>query len=152
MRLSSGISRIALSAAALLLSAGLLSAGEKDFMHCFYFTPLAGATNADWQAFYKATDQLPGKVPGITRVWYGKLLRPSFVLSADSDAMKKLRTGDKDVPGKLNTRQRQYGVCMEMTNSGTLKTYAESAAHKSWLETYEKVREEGTSTFDLVGQ
>jgi len=28
-------------------------AGEKGLMHCFYFTPVASATQADWQGFFK---------------------------------------------------------------------------------------------------
>jgi hypothetical protein len=137
---------------ALLLFTGLLSAGEKNLLHCFYFTPLDGATPADWQAFYKATDELPAKVPGLTHVWVGKLLHPSYAIAGDSDAMAKLHAGGKDVPGKLNLQYREYGVCMEMENAAVLKTYADSAAHKDWLAIYEKVRKPGTSTFDLPGQ
>ena len=37
-------------------------AGEKTLLHCFYFTPIAEASQAEWDAFYKATDELPGKL------------------------------------------------------------------------------------------
>lgn len=152
MRLFPGIFCVTLSAVALLLFSSLLSAGEKKLMHCFYFTPLEGATDADWQAFYTATDELPGKVPGLTHIWYGKLPRAVAVFYPDTEAVNKLRAGDKDVPGKVNIRVRRYGVCMEMNGLETLKTYAASPAHKAWEEAYFKVRQEGTSTFDILGQ
>ena len=59
-----------------LLLAGIASAGEKKLMHCFAFTPIEDASEADWEAFYKATDELPDKVEGFNKVWYGKLRRP----------------------------------------------------------------------------
>jgi hypothetical protein len=49
-----------------LLFAGASMAGEKKLMHCFAFTPLKSATSADWDAFYKATDDLPKKIKGVT--------------------------------------------------------------------------------------
>jgi hypothetical protein len=52
---------------------------------------------------FKATDELPGKIPR-KRVWYGKLTT------------------------RLNNRQ--WGVCMEMNNAATLKSYADSPAHE----------------------
>lgn len=110
----------------LLAAASVVCAAEGTLMHCFYYTPIAEATDADWQAFYKATDALPGKIPGLTKVWHGKLRRP--------------------------TLKREHGVCMEMKDEATLKTYAEHPAHADWLKAYEKVRQPGTTTFDFVGK
>jgi hypothetical protein len=59
-----------------LLLAGVGYAGEKGLMHCFAFTPLPNATDADWKAFFAATDQLPSKIEGLQRVWVGKLRAP----------------------------------------------------------------------------
>ena len=98
-------------------------------MHCFAFTPIESATVAEWRAFYDATDQLPKKIPGITHVWYGKLRRP-------------LNAGG----------ERKYGVCMEMANEDALKSYGEHPFHKEWMNVYSKVRVEGTTTFDILGQ
>ena len=105
-------------------------AGEKKLMHCFAFTAVSGATQADWDNFYKATDDLPKKITGITKVWYGKLATP-------------LHVGDA---------QRQYGVCMEMKDAATRKAYGSDPYHEKWTEAYSKVREEGTTTYDILGQ
>lgn len=114
----------------LFLLAGVLSAGEKKLMHCFTFTVIEEATEADWQAFYKATDELPGKIPGLNKVWYGKLRRP-------------LRVGEAT---------RQFGVCMELDDEAALKVYADHPAHTDWVKVYSKVRVPRTTTFDILGQ
>jgi hypothetical protein len=115
-----------------LLFAGVLSAGEKGLMHCFAFTPVATATEADWNAFYKATDELPSKIKGLQKVWVGKLRAP-VKLSATAGA-------------------REYGVCMLLDDVAALKAYDDHPAHDAWVEVYSKVRQPGTSTFDIIGQ
>jgi antibiotic biosynthesis monooxygenase (ABM) superfamily enzyme len=112
----------------LCLFAGALSAADGKVMHCFAFTAIESATPADWDAFYKASDALPGKVPGLVHMWVGKLRRP-------------LRAGDA---------MRQYGACMEFKDEAALKAYADSAGRKEWFAVYEKVRVEGTTTYDIV--
>ena len=125
----------ALVAAALtVLSTGAF-AGEKKLMHCFAFTEIEGAAQADWDAFFKATDALPGKIPGFNKVWYGKLRRPLAQFN---------REGKQSI--------RQWGVCMEMDSEDTLKAYGEHAAHADWVKAYEKVRVPGTTTYDILGQ
>lgn len=124
------ILRLAMCISGLALFTGSLTAGEKKLMHCFAFTAIDTASEADWQAFFKATDELPGKIPGISKVWYGKLRRPLKV--ADS--------------------VRQWGVCMEMKDEETLKAYAANPAHKAWVDVYSKVRVAGTTTYDILGQ
>lgn len=126
------LSHAAICLAGVLLLCGNLAAGEKKLMHCFAFTPIDGATDSDWQAFYKSTDALPGKIPGLTKVWYGKLRR-------------ELGTGDPKAA-------RKHGVCMEMASEDTLKTYTAHPAHKEWEAVYSKVREPGTTTFDILCQ
>jgi len=130
MRKLTHITRLAFCAAGLFLFTGMATAGEKKLMHCFAFTPVESATPAQWKAFYDATDQLPKKVPGISHVWYGKLRR------------------NLDASGSV----RKYGVCMEMANEDTLKVYTDHPFHKQWVDVYSKVREEGTTTFDILGQ
>ena len=115
-----------------LLFSGAVHAGEKGLMHCFAFAPLPNATEADWAAFFKATDELPGKIEGLEKVWAGKLLTP-----------RKLNP---------NGGAREYGVCMLMDGPDALKAYDGHAAHAAWVEVYSKVREPGTTTFDIVGQ
>ncbi len=113
-----------------LLLAGSSMAGEKKLMHCFAFTPLKSASQADWDAFYKATDDLPKKIKGISHVWYGKLARP-------------FQDGGMS---------RSYGVCMEMTDQATRQTYGSDPAYDAWTKIYSKVRDEPTTTFDILGQ
>ncbi len=130
MRMPIGVSRVAICVASLVLFSGIVSAGEKKLMHCFYFSVIESATDADWQAFYKATDALPSKIPGVSRVWYGKLARP-------------LRVGDQ---------VRQGAVCMEMADEAALKAYAAHPYHEEWGAAYSKVRQPGTTTVNFIGQ
>jgi hypothetical protein len=135
-----------------LLLAAPVSAGEKKLMHCFVFTTIDGASDADWKAFGEATDALPGKIPGLTRVWHGKLRSPLAVFTTDGATRKKLGGGEKDVTGPVNRLTRQHGVCMEMADEAALKSYAAHPAHAEWVKVYEKVRVAGTTTFDIIGQ
>jgi len=116
--------------AAGLLAASTAGAGEKKLMHCFAFTELEGATKADWDAFYKATDELPKKIKGVSHVWYGKLASPL----------------------NQNSGKRTFGVCMEMDNADVRKKYADDPAHTAWDAAYAKVHVEGTTTYDILGQ
>jgi antibiotic biosynthesis monooxygenase (ABM) superfamily enzyme len=97
-------------------------------MHVFSYTPIPSATPADFAAFKKATQELVGKIPGLRKVWVGKLMRP-------------LKQGDV---------QREYGVAMEFDDEAALKVYATHPAHEAWVKVYEKVRVEGTTTIDIL--
>ncbi len=119
---------VACAAVVLLVSPGA-RAGEKTLMHCFAWTPIKDATPADWQAFYQASDALPAKIKGITKVWYGKLQSPLHQMGMEGPAA------------------REYGMCMEMAGPDALKAYAQDPYHKTWVEAYSKVRVEGTTTF-----
>jgi hypothetical protein len=119
-------------------AASVLSAGEKAVMHCFAFTAVESATPADWDAFYKATDQLPSKIPGLTHVWYGKLAKPLAIVATEGGESQKV--------------VRQYGACMEFKDQAALKAYAGDPAHKEWVGAYSKVRQPGTTTVDILGQ
>jgi hypothetical protein len=143
--------RLAIGVSALFLLAGSSLAGEKKLMHCFYFTPVKDATEADWQAFYKATDALPGQVPGLTRVWYGKLRSNLTIFNTDGATRKKLAAGEA-ATGPVTPLVREYGVCMELADEAALKTYAAHPAHEKWNAVYSKVRVPGTTTLDILGQ
>lgn len=140
--------------AALLLGASLAQAGEKGLMHCFAFTPIAEATQADWDAFYKATDQLPKKMKFVKMVWAGKLARPLTLFGAtNAEARKKAAAGEKGVTSEIVAQRREYGVCMAMEGGPeVLKQYTANPYHKEWSEAYAKVRVAGTTTYDIVGQ
>ncbi len=143
--------RLAIGVSAMFLLAGSSLAGEKKLMHCFYFTPVQNATEADWQAFYKATDALPGQIPGLSRVWYGKLNRNLTLFNTDAETRKKVAAGEA-ATGPVTRVVREFGVCMEMADAATLKTYATHPAHDKWNAVYSKVREPGTTTLDIIGQ
>ncbi|MGH9627535.1 MAG: hypothetical protein ACRD7E_04210 [Bryobacteraceae bacterium] len=142
--------RLAACVGAAALFAGTLSAAEDTLMHCFAFTPVENVSDADLKAFYKATDALPDKIPGVKRVWYGKLRRPLPQFSTSADTRKKLAGGEKSATGDVTMSTRAYGVCMEMDDEKALQTYADHPAHKEWGEVYEKVRVPGTTTFDII--
>lgn len=99
-----------------------------SLMHVFSYTPIPTATPADFSAFEKATKDLVGKIPGLRKVWVGKLMRPL----------------------KLGEVQREYGVAMEFDNEAALTIYATHPAHEVWVKAYEKVRVEGTTTVDIL--
>jgi len=145
------IARFTAGLAAAFLLAGSGLAGEKKLMHCFYFTPVKNATDADWQAFFKATDALPQQIPGLSRVWYGKLIRNLVVFNTDAETRKKAAAGET-ATGPVTRVVREFGVCMEMADQAALKTYATHPAHTKWNEIYSKVREPGTTTVDILGQ
>jgi hypothetical protein len=129
-------------------------AGEKTLMHCFAWTPIKEATPADWQAFYKTSDDIPKKIKGVTHVWYGKLNSPLPQVmfdNIDNDTFQKYRKGET-VPATVKAMPRDYGMCMEMTSESVLKAYDEHPYHKIWTAAYEKVRVDGTTTFNILGQ
>lgn len=144
----------AIFSAGMLLATGLAAAGEKGMMHCFAFTPIKEATQADWDAFYKATDMMPIKMSAeVTKVWYGKLRAPLAQWRIlDPAAAKQARAGEKDVTSKIQFFSREHGVCLLMTSEAALKTYTANPFHKEWMAAYEKVRVAGTTTFDIIGQ
>jgi len=143
-----------LGLATLLFSACLAQAGEKGLMHCFAFSPIKDATQAQWDAFYKATNDMPSKMPFVKHVWYGKLARPlNQYSSPNADAAKKARAGETGVTAELRGFVREYGVCMHFDGGPeVLKQYTGHPYHKEWTAAYEKVRIAGTTTFDIVGQ
>ena len=124
--------RLTILLAGICLLGGVASAGEKGLMHCFAFSPIAEATDADWKAFFKATDELPAKIEGLQKVWAGKLTAP-----------RKLHP---------SAPPREYGVCMLLDDAEALQKYASDPGHDEWIKAYAKVRQPGTTTFDIIGQ
>lgn len=148
------MNRLATCLAGLTLSAATMLAGEKTLMHCFAYTPIETASEAEWNAFYKATDELPGKIPGLKRVWYGKLARPlaQYQLKfADPEARKKMMA-DKKGTTEFAVLERKNGACFEFDNEAAFKAYGPHPAHKAWEEVYGKVRVAGTTTYQILPQ
>ena len=140
--------------AVILFTALAAHAGEKTVMHCFAWTAVKQATPADWDGFYKASDALPKKIKGITKVWYGKLQEPfnwTGVVKAEPEALQKLRAGQA-ATAEVQRSSREYGMCMEFATPDALKAYDTDPYHKVWTDAYAKVRVEGTTTFNIIGQ
>ncbi|MBI2818295.1 MAG: Dabb family protein [Acidobacteria bacterium] len=102
---------------------------EKTLMHVFAYTPLDNATQQDFMSFENATGDMVGKIPGLRRVWVGKLREP--------------------VPAE-NDRIRTYGVAMEFDDLQALEVYAGHPVHTDWVKVYERVRQRGTTTLDIM--
>lgn len=130
--------RIAVIAVAgMLLSAGWAlgqqaPVTQPTLMHAFAFTPVATATPQDFENLKKATADMVGKVPGLRRAWVGKLRAP---LDLGPVAPK-----------------REYGIALEFDDAKALDAYAEHPAHAAWERVYRRVREPGTTTFDILGE
>ena len=106
------------------------STAPKTLLHVFAFTPLEGATDEDFENFQKATVGLTRQIPGLRKVWVGKLREPLPQV----------------------TRLHTYGVAMEFDNAEALAVYADHPAHEEWVKVYEKVRMQGTTTLDILGE
>jgi len=103
---------------------------QRSLLHVFAFAPLDGATTKDYAAFKKATADMVGKIPGLRKVWVGELRRPIY-------------SGGQSL---------MYGVAMEFDDAKALDGYARNPVHTAWESVYEKVRVEGTTTFDILGE
>jgi hypothetical protein len=150
------ITRFAALAATLMLLASAAGAADKTLMHCFAWTSIKEATPEQWQAFFKASDALPSKINVVKKVWYGKLAAPLGQTSLagpqlDPDTNKKYRAGEQ-IKAEVQRTPRDWGMCMELTNLDALKTYDAHPYHQEWTSAYEKVRVDGTTTFNIVGQ
>ena len=122
-------------AGAMLFAAGCVvgqqtATTQKTLLHVFAYTPLQGATPLDYDNFKKATAAMAGKVPGLKRVWVGKLREPF------------------PAGGEI----REYGVAMEFDDLEALQVYADHPAHRAWEELYERVRKIGTTTLDILAE
>lgn len=130
------IKTVLLIGGALLFAAGCVVGQQSakrphTVLHVFAYTPLQSATQKDFDEFKQATGEMVGKVPGLRRVWVGKLREP--------------------VPAE-NEVIRTFGVAMEFDNLQALNDYASNPIHREWERVYEKVRVRGTTTLDIVGE
>ncbi len=141
-----------------LLLAGSLSAGDKSLMHCFAFTDLDRATAADWKAWEAATDKLPKEIPGLTHVWYGKLANPLTQIDVAAkredlakETIDKFRAGET-ISLPVKRIARQHGACFQFKDKAAFDAYGKSPAHETWTKLYEKIRVDGTTTYQILGQ
>jgi hypothetical protein len=129
-----------LSVESQMASSGDPATTQKSLMHVFVYTPLEGATQADFDAFKKSTADMVAAIPGFRKVWVGKLRRPLTIYTpADGEHDQ----GDSE---------RVYGVAMEFDDEAALDVYANHPAHTDWIEAYDRVRVPGTTTVDILGE
>lgn len=120
-----------LAAGAVLFGAGTLvgqkmRSGEKTLIHTIAFKQVEGTTPAQIQEAWNATLKMAGEIPGMKRVW----------------------------TGKVTNRGQDYthGIVMEFENAEALKNYAPHPAHREWEKIYFKVRTPGSNTIDVQGE
>ena len=123
-------------AGAMLFAAGCVvgqqtATTQKTLLHVFAYTPLEGSTPQDYENFKKATVGMVGKIPGLRRVWIGKLREP--------------------IPGSGGDI-REFAVAMEFDDVQALRVYADHPEHRAWEPVYEKVRKIGTTTLDILAE
>lgn len=104
---------------------------QKTLLHVFAYTPLQGSTPQDYENFKRATAGMVGKIPGLRRVWIGKLREP--------------------IPGSGGDI-REFAVAMEFDDVQALRVYADHPLHREWEPVYEKVRKIGTTTLDILAE
>ena len=69
----------------------------------------------------------------------------------DREAFRKYQAGET-VNASVSATPRDYGMCMEFANADALKAYDADPFHKIWTAAYEKVRVDGTTTFNIPGR
>jgi hypothetical protein len=109
---------------------GQQTAASQGLVHAFAFTAEPAATAEDFAHLRKATHGMVDKIPGLKKVWMGKLLQP-------------LDVGP-------NAPKRTHGIVMEFEDEAALKVYADHPEHKAWERVYRKIRVPGTTTFDII--
>ena len=102
---------------------------QKTTIHAAAWTARDGLGQQDFENFKKETAGLVGKVPGLRRVWVGKLRAP---INAEGV-------------------QRNYGIILEFDGVKSKEAYSDN--HPSpWYENFGKLRQPGSTNFDVVGE
>lgn len=105
------------------------AATQKTVIHAAAWTALDTLTPEQFNNFKKETAAMVGKVPGVRRVWTGKLREPVTV-------------------GGL---KRDYGLIVEFDDVKSKNAY--TANHPlPWYENFNKLRKPGSTSFDVVGE
>lgn len=134
MRLWLGGRTLLLLAGGMLFVAGWVAgsqsaATQKTVIHAAAWTALEGMTQQQFDDFKKESAALVGQVPGLRRAWVGKLRAPVTVEGV----------------------QRNYGLIVEFDDVKSKEAY--SANHPSpWYEMFGKLRQPGSTNFDVVGE
>ena len=105
------------------------AATQKTTIHAAAWTARDGLTQQEFESFKNETAGMVGTVPGLKRAWVGKLRAP-----VTFDGVK-----------------RDYGIVLEFDNVKSKEAYSDK--HPSpWYEDFGKLRQPGSSNFDVVGE
>jgi hypothetical protein len=121
-------------AGALLFTAGWVAGQEKartekTLIWAAAWTAADTMTPAAFEALKTETASLVGRVPGLKRVWVGKLLEP------------------KTFDGVT----RNYGMVLEFDSVASKNAYTKLPL-SPWRENFNKLRTPRSSNFDVVGE
>ena len=102
---------------------------QKTTIHAAAWTARADLTPQEFEKFKIETAQMVGTFPGLKRAWVGKLRAPVT----------------------FDGNKRDYGIVLEFDNVKSKEAYSDK--HPSpWYEDFGKLRQPGSSNFDVVGE
>jgi hypothetical protein len=127
-------SSVVLAGALLFVSGWLLgnenAVTQQTTIHAAAWTAADSMTQQDFDNFKKLSAGLVGQVPGLRRIWVGKLAKP---ITAEGI-------------------QRNYGVVLEFDDAKSKEAYS-SNRPPEWYATLNKLRNpQGSTSFDVVGE
>ena len=103
---------------------------QRTVVHAVAWTAKEDATPEGLEEFKQATESLVGSMPGLRRVWVGKLRQPLII-------------------GDL---KRNYGLILEFDDLATREAYSSHPNRVPWAAVWEKVRLPGSTNFDVIGE
>ena len=118
----------------MMFVAGLLvgqerASTQKTVIHAASWTALDTLTPEQFDNFKKETAAMVGKVPGLRRVWVGKLREPVT----------------------FDGNKRNYGIVLEFDDVKSKTAYSDKHP-MPWYNDFNKVRKPGSSNFDVIGE
>ena len=134
MRQMRGGKVLLLAAGGLLFLAGVLvgeesASTQRTVVHAAAWTALDTMTPQQFDDFKKLSASLVGQVPGLRRIWVGKLRAPVT----------------------MEGQKRDYGVIIEFDDVKTKNAYSDTHP-EPWYSTFNKLRKPGSTNFDVVGE
>ena len=102
---------------------------QKTTIHAAAWTAKADLTQQEFERFRSETAAMVGTVPGLKRVWVGKLRAPVT----------------------FDGNKRDYGIVLEFDNAKSKEAYSDKHP-EPWYSNFGKVRQPGSSNFDVVGE
>ena len=102
---------------------------QKTTIHAAAWTARADLTPQEFERFKAETAAMVGVVPGLKRAWVGKLRAPAT----------------------FDGNKRDYGIVLEFDNVKSKEAYSDKHP-MPWYEDFGKIRQPGSSNFDVVGE